>query len=186
VTLAPPVEKKSRMNTAALVAVCSGVAAIASAAWWRGEETSEPFRSVARSPMAAATPVRPLLDERAPVGPSTAETASHLVSTDGAKTPPNVASVAISSKRPRSGKPAAPRTSLGRANEALASGRVAEACALGEEAAASSGASPAVWKFLGGCFMRLGERAKGIAYYQRYLEESPSSPDALFVREMIK
>jgi len=136
--------------------------------------------------MAAATPVRLLLNERAQAGPSAAETPAHLVSTEVAKTPPNVASVAISSKRPRSGKPVAPRTPLGRANEALAAGRVAEACALGEEAAASSGASPAVWRFLGGCFMRLGERAKGIAYYQRYLEESPSSPDAVFVREMIK
>ena len=34
--------------------------------------------------------------------------------------------------------------------------------------------------------MRLGEREKGIAYYRRYLEVSPSSPDAVFVREMIK
>ena len=197
VTLASPVAKKSRPNTAALVALCVGVAAIVSVAWWREAENSEPPRSVERSPMAVVMPARPALDERAPTveasaptnngtGPSAAETAPHLVSTERRETPPNLPSEELRSKRPPSAKPVAPRTPLGRANEALAAGRVAEACALGEEAAASSGASPAVWKFLGGCFMRLGERAKGIAYYQRYLEEAPSSPDAVFVREMVR
>jgi len=197
VTLAPPVAKKSRPNTAALVALGVGVAAIVSVAWWREAENSEPSRSVDRSPMAVATPARPAVDGRAPTvgasaptnhgtGPSAGETAAHLVSTELVEAPPNVPPAAPASKRPRSATPVAPRTPLVRANEALAAGRVAEACALGEEAAASSGASPAVWKFLGGCFMRLGERAKGIAYYRRYLEESPSSPDAVFVREMVK
>jgi Tfp pilus assembly protein PilF len=80
----------------------------------------------------------------------------------------------------------APRPPLADANEALEQGKVTEACALGEQALASSGASPGVYKFLGQCFMRLGERERAVAYYQRYLEMSPTSSDAVFIREMIK
>jgi cytochrome c-type biogenesis protein CcmH/NrfG len=75
---------------------------------------------------------------------------------------------------------------LAQANDALVEGRVSEACALGESAAAQTPQSPTVWKFLGRCFMRLGERERGMASYRRYLELSPSSPDAVFVREMLK
>jgi serine/threonine protein kinase len=94
---------------------------------------------------------------------------------------------------PKTASPAAstpplapPRPPLADANEALAQGKVSEACSLGEKALASSGASPAVYKFLGQCFMRLGEREKAVAYYRRYLEISPTSSDAVFIREMIK
>jgi hypothetical protein len=34
--------------------------------------------------------------------------------------------------------------------------------------------------------MRMGDSQRGIVAYQRYLELDPASPDAVFVREMIK
>jgi serine/threonine protein kinase len=84
-------------------------------------------------------------------------------------------------------KPAAPNPGpLARAAQELAQGRVAEACLLGEEAAARTPSSASVWKFLGQCSMRLGERERGVAYYRRYLALAPEGPDAVFVREMIK
>ena len=65
-------------------------------------------------------------------------------------------------------------------------GRIDEACALGQTAAAGAPGSPAVWKFLGQCYMRLGERERAVVYYRRYLELAPESTDALFVRQMIE
>jgi Flp pilus assembly protein TadD len=80
----------------------------------------------------------------------------------------------------------ADKSLLEQANDALANGRVAEACALGEKALEDPSASPLVHKFLGKCSMRLGEQEKGISHYRRYLDLSPSGPDAVFVKEMIR
>jgi two-component SAPR family response regulator len=78
------------------------------------------------------------------------------------------------------------QVSLRQASEALANGRIAEACALGEKVSKSHGVSPVAFKFLGQCFMRMGDRERGIVAYQRYLALAPASPDAVFVREMIR
>jgi serine/threonine protein kinase len=75
---------------------------------------------------------------------------------------------------------------LEQASTALMQGRIDEACALGQTAAAGTPGSPAVWKFLGQCYMRLGERERAVVYYRRYLELAPDSSDALFVRQMIE
>jgi len=41
---------------------------------------------------------------------------------------------------------------------------------------------PAVWEFLGRCYMRLAEPQQARAYYRRYLQLAPSGPDAPFIR----
>ena len=173
---APP----RRTRVAALVA--TGIAtSVMFVAWWRDGVGSASMAAAAR-PSVTSMPEPPpsfltrvenaRADSATPVSPK-------LVSN-----PP-----ALPETRARIPEPktkVASKPLLAQATEALARGQVVEACALGETAAAEAPASAAVWKFLGQCFMRLGDREKGTAYYRRYLELAPSSSDALFVREMIK
>jgi Flp pilus assembly protein TadD len=72
-----------------------------------------------------------------------------------------------------------------RAREALSEGSVSRACALGEVAAALAPSLPAARRFLGGCYMRLGEREKARQSYVMYLNLSPDTSDAPFIRAMI-
>lgn len=90
--------------------------------------------------------------------------------------------------RPRERSKQQPRQNglIEQASLALMQGRIAEACALGQTAAAGAPGSPAVWKFLGQCYMRLGQREQAVAYYRRYLELAPESSDALFIQRMIE
>ena len=174
-----PARPSSRAMAA--VAVSLGVAVFGTAAWTarkpHGASTALAAPSLPRyrpaptsSPIVAATgPLR-----REPISFATVSVET---------TPAPIAKPPAKKAKPKS---PAPSSLLAAANEALAEGRVADACAAGEKASEIQQASPAVFKFLGGCFMRLGNRDKGRAYYRRYLELVPEGPDAVFVREMVK
>jgi len=75
---------------------------------------------------------------------------------------------------------------LERAETLLAQGRAMEACALGEVVAARAPETAAVWKFLGGCHMRLGETARARQYYRKYLALASNDPDSVFVQAIVK
>jgi Flp pilus assembly protein TadD len=46
--------------------------------------------------------------------------------------------------------------------------------------------SAATWKFLGGCFMRLGEPVRARRHYRRFLLLSPNDPDSVFIHAIVK
>ena len=75
---------------------------------------------------------------------------------------------------------------LGEADKLLGQGEVADACARGEEAKRMSPKLPAVYKFLGKCYMRAGHAAQANDNYKKYLELSPTASDAPFIKSMIK
>jgi Flp pilus assembly protein TadD len=78
--------------------------------------------------------------------------------------------------------PAEDESLLARALEALDAGETARACALGEAAAAVAPMNPEPRRFLGRCYMRIGERQRARESYSVYLRLSPGAPDAAFVR----
>jgi len=74
---------------------------------------------------------------------------------------------------------------LQRARDLLAQGQVTSACAVGQIAASRKPNDPAVWEFLGRCYMRLGQPKQARAYYRRYLDLAPNSSNAVFVRAIV-
>jgi serine/threonine-protein kinase len=194
-TLAPATARSRRAwsTGAALVSTSVAVLAILGTAAWRGragrsESSAHAPASVVVGASAATAstaagelalaPAVPAV--AAPLAPEPASAASAALEPRPAPRAPERAS----SKAPR---PTPASTSpLASAQRALVEGRIEEACSLAEHASRDPNATSAVWKFLGQCFMRLGNRDKAIAYYRRYLEASPSGSDAVFVREMIK
>jgi serine/threonine-protein kinase len=78
------------------------------------------------------------------------------------------------------------REVLGEAEKLLGQGEVGDACARGEEAKRMSPKLPAVYKFLGKCYMRAGHAAQANDNYKKYLELSPTASDAPFIKSMIK
>jgi tRNA A-37 threonylcarbamoyl transferase component Bud32 len=82
--------------------------------------------------------------------------------------------------------PRGPREVLAEANKLLGEGEVADACAHGEEAKRMSPRLPAVYKFLGKCYMRAGRARDADDNYKQYLELAPNASDAPFVKSMIK
>ncbi|HVY36961.1 MAG TPA: hypothetical protein VHM31_03475, partial [Polyangia bacterium] len=75
---------------------------------------------------------------------------------------------------------------LSEADKLLAQGEVHDACARGEEAKRLAPRLPAVYKFLGKCYMRAGRARDANDNYKKYLELAPSASDAPFVKSMIK
>ena len=75
---------------------------------------------------------------------------------------------------------------LAEADKLLGQGEVADACARGEEAKRMSPRLPAVYKFLGKCYMRAGHAPQANDNYKKYLELAPNASDAPFVKSMIK
>jgi Flp pilus assembly protein TadD len=73
-----------------------------------------------------------------------------------------------------------------RAEDLLAEGEVARACALGEVAVARSPRLAAARGFLGRCYMREGQTDRARASYRAYLELAPDAPDAPFVRTIVE
>ncbi len=146
------------------------------------EGSGVPLERQSESAAAARVPIHET--ERTP------ESARPSVAIAPEKTAPLAHAVAIGERRIPStaSKPASPppRPLLEEASQALTEGSVEKACSLGEQALAAAGPGPQVYKFLGQCYMRLGEREKAIGYYKLYLELSPASSDAVFIREMIK
>ena len=93
-------------------------------------------------------------------------------------------------RRPsRSGAPvsdlAARRSLLELAEQRLRSGSIQEACLLGRQAGDRAPKSPAVWEFLGRCFMRLGEPHEAREHYKKYLALAPGRPNEVFIKAMI-
>jgi serine/threonine-protein kinase len=78
------------------------------------------------------------------------------------------------------------REVLGEAEKLLGQGEVGDACARGEEAKRMSPKLPAVYKFLGKCYMRGGHAAQANDNYKKYLELAPTASDAPFIKSMIK
>ena len=72
------------------------------------------------------------------------------------------------------------------AEQRLAAGHVADACALGLVAAARTPEDAAVWEFLGRCHMRLPEPRQARAYYRRYLALAPAGAKASFIRAIVE
>jgi eukaryotic-like serine/threonine-protein kinase len=68
----------------------------------------------------------------------------------------------------------------------LAQGEVSDACARGEEAKRLGPGQPAIYKFLGKCYMRAGRATQAHDNYQKYLELAPTASDAPFIKSMIK
>jgi len=68
----------------------------------------------------------------------------------------------------------------------LGAGRIGEACALGQLAAEQAPRSPAVWEFMGGCYMRLPDPERARAAYRNYLELAPDAPRASLIRAMVE
>jgi serine/threonine protein kinase len=71
------------------------------------------------------------------------------------------------------------------AEERLGSGRIADACALGQVAARHASRTPAVWEFLGRCYMRLPDPDAARLYYRNYLTIAPDGPKAALIRAMV-
>jgi serine/threonine protein kinase len=82
------------------------------------------------------------------------------------------------------GDPAA--DTLRGAEERLGAGRVGEACALGQVAAGQAPRAPAVWEFLGRCYMRLPDPEEARASYRKYLELAPDGPRASLIRAIVE
>jgi serine/threonine-protein kinase len=164
-----------RARAAAAVGLATLVLGGASLAWWKDAHRA-PVRALEEPGVAvtAMLPVKPAVPRAA------VSTEAPFFAASPAKTSGGEARVRERPKPPR------PAGLLEQASLALAEGRIAEACALGQTAAAGAPGSPAVWKFLGQCYMRLGERDQAVVYYRRYLELAPESSDALFVRQMIE
>jgi serine/threonine-protein kinase len=86
-------------------------------------------------------------------------------------------------------EPAAPRGApqvLAEGEKLLGQGEVKDACARGEEAKHMNPRLPAVYKFLGKCYMRGGSIGPAKENYKKYLELAPTAPDAPFVQSIIK
>jgi serine/threonine-protein kinase len=78
------------------------------------------------------------------------------------------------------------REVLSEAEKLLGQGEVGDACARGEEAKHLGPKLPAVYKFLGKCYMRAGRTAQANENYKKYLELAPTASDAPFIKSMIK
>jgi serine/threonine protein kinase len=74
---------------------------------------------------------------------------------------------------------------LRRAQDLMAEGQIARACALVEEAARIAPEAAPLHGFLGRCYLRIGRVEEGRASYRRYLELAPAAPDAPFVRAIV-
>jgi serine/threonine protein kinase len=78
------------------------------------------------------------------------------------------------------------REVLSEGEKLLSQGEVQDACARGEEAKHLSPKQPAIYKFLGKCYMRAGHASQANENYKKYLELSPTASDAPFIKSMIK
>jgi hypothetical protein len=194
-TLAPAAGRSRRAwgTRAALLSTSAAVLAILGTAAWRARAGRS--ESTARAPASVVVTARAAsastaAGQRALPPPGPSPPAPRALEPAGAARAP--ALERTSTRAPLHASRAAARSTpassspLAAAQHALVEGRIEEACSLAEQASRDPNATSSVWKFLGQCFMRLGNRDKAVAYYRRYLEASPSGPDAVFVREMIK
>lgn len=114
-----------------------------------------------------------------------------VVAEVAAAAPPELRAVGGRKRRahhapPRAGSAATPEAPLAEADALMVEGRVAQSCAVAERAKRDRPAEPAVYKFLGQCYMRLGKTTEGKAAYTHYLQLRPDAPDAGFIRGILK
>jgi serine/threonine-protein kinase len=85
-------------------------------------------------------------------------------------------------------KPAPPTSAalLAEGERLIAEGRAHEGCRLGEEVVRAEPDSAPALRFLGRCYMRIGQRQAALASYRRYLELAPGAPDAALVRSILE
>ena len=146
-------------------------------------------------PVAAATP--PASAEASPATPHETASRDHgkhhhapaakpiALATAPAVTVPAAASVVAPPAAPAPPARGAVEV-LAEADKLLGQGEVADACSHGEEAKRMSPRLPAVYKFLGKCYMRAGRAPQANDNYKKYLELAPNASDAPFVKSMIK
>lgn len=146
-------------------ALCGALAASALIAALSSPGTSP--KPLARSTLAAIRPPALVVQRTAP------------------SATPIVEHAAPTAPAPRRTRPKPQPSPLERAGEHLARGELAEACALARREAARRPDVAETWKFLGRCEMRLGDRARAVTAYRRYLALAPSAPDAVFVTEIV-
>jgi Flp pilus assembly protein TadD len=79
-----------------------------------------------------------------------------------------------------------PRDALAEGEKLLGQGEAKEACARGEEAKRLGPKVPAVYKFLGKCYMRAGDAGQANDNYKKYLELAPNASDAPFIKSIVK
>ena len=65
-------------------------------------------------------------------------------------------------------------------------GDVQRGCELGQSAATAMPPPPAAQRFLGQCYIRLGDSPRACQHYRRYLELAPDAPDQVFVRAILE
>jgi tetratricopeptide (TPR) repeat protein len=77
------------------------------------------------------------------------------------------------------------RARLAAAEELLGRGLAASACASAQTAVADAPRSPALWKFLGRCHMRLRQLEQARSCFRKYLSLGPDADDAAVVRAIV-
>jgi Flp pilus assembly protein TadD len=78
-----------------------------------------------------------------------------------------------------------PEALLAKGRELMVDGRIGDACAQVEAAKAANPELPALYKFLGQCYMRSRRAADAKKNYRRYLELFPDAPDAAFITSIL-
>jgi serine/threonine protein kinase len=152
-----------------------------------------PAAEPADPPPAAAEPAPgPTRAEEPPAAtPPHGRARAHRHATPAAAPAAVVPTAVVAPAAPVPAAPAAPPArdaaqALAEADKLLAQGEITEACARGEEAKRLGPRLPAVFKFLGKCYMRAGRARDANENYKRYLELAPNASDAPFVKSMIK
>jgi hypothetical protein len=154
------------------------------------EPTAEPLAPVQEpaAPVASAPARRKPVVKPAPRPMAKATPAAAAAPTPAPALAPVAAPARAPEPPPPPPAPAArgPEEALAEGERALARGDVAAACAKGEEARRAAPRSPAVHRFLGKCYLRAGDAARGRESYRRYLELAPDAPDAAFIKSIVK
>jgi serine/threonine-protein kinase len=162
------------------------------------EEAAEAVPAAAVAPVAEPAPPSPAEAPAPPARPAHARHHhGHQVTTAsaGASEPaapaaaapiPTAAATPPATPASTEAAPRGPRDALTEAERLLAQGEVTDACARGEEAKRLGPRMPAVYKFLGKCYMRAGRAGDANDNYKQYLGLAPNAPDAPFVKSIIK
>ena len=118
--------------------------------------------------------------------PGVAPTEAEPAASTAVRVPAAAASVSTAPP-PEAAPPArGPREVMTEAEKLLSQGEVSDACARGEEAKKMGPKQPAIYKFLGKCYMRAGKAPQANENYKKYLELAPTASDAPFIKSMIK
>ena len=136
----------------------------------------------------------PLAGEERPVMAPAVE-AEHLRKVNKRRRPLTVAPVTPSASAPAPVVPdepppgpsaEVPADPMAEAESLLAQGEVVSACEKGEDFKRMNPQLPRVSRFLGKCYMRMGQPQRARENYRRYLELAPDASDAAFIKSIVK